>query len=164
MEGAPRHFMVEFLLSFPIAWIFSWHHLISHMFPLTNTHTHTKKLLPSEIADDYLKWFWTIILLIHILPLQLILLIKSSCIPEQYLVCLENFSFGPPHHRLKSHMMFISMQHVLLSVGWEVDGVSLNAILVFTLANFQFLFATCKPHPPSNRMLISPFPGGNTRF
>lgn len=54
--------------------------------------------------------------------------------------------------------MFISMQHVLLWVGWEVDGVDLNAILVLTLADLQLLFATCKPHPPSSRMLISPFP------
>lgn len=70
----------------------------------------------------------------------------------------KNCRFGPSHHRLRSHMMFISMQHVLLWVGWEVDGVNLNAMLVFTLADLQFLFATCKPHPPSNRMLISPFP------
>lgn len=55
-------------------------------------------------------------------------------------------------------MMFISMQHVLLGVGWEVDGVNLNAMLGLTLADLQLLFATCKPHPPSQRMLISPFP------
>lgn len=55
-------------------------------------------------------------------------------------------------------MMFISMQHVLLGVGWEVDGVELSGILVFMLAKFQFLFTTCKPHPPPNGMLISPFP------
>lgn len=54
--------------------------------------------------------------------------------------------------------MFISMQHVLLCAGWEADGVDLNAILVITLADLQLLFATWKPHPPSNRMLISPLP------
>lgn len=76
----------------------------------------------------------------------------------------KNCRFGPSHHRLKSHMMFISMQHVLLGVGWEVDGVNLNAMLGLTLADLQLLFATCKPHPPSQRMLISPFPHGNTSF
>lgn len=77
--------------------------------------------------------------------------------PEQLFICLKNCSFGPSHHRLRSHVMFISMQHLLLGFGWEVDGVILNAMLVFTLADLHFLFAICKPHPPSNRMLISPF-------
>lgn len=83
--------------------------------------------------------------------------------PEQLFICLKNCSFGPSHHRLRSHVMFISMQHVLLGFGWEVDGVILNAMLVFTLADLHFLFATWNHILPQTGCSFHHSPG-NTSF